>query len=250
MRRVQHHNGYDADSAVDGYGRGLVNHPIKALIVAVTASAILFFSPHARANESLPIPPVVQQTQLWCWAAVLEMVLKHYGYGSVNPGGNYQCGIVAMLGGDCYFDCRHCVTTIGTLHNLGAVLSAYGATTLSIDVHGEPVSYHLRQRLNVEQIAKEINDGDPIIVGISPSGMARFYPPGFGEHLAVITGYRFVDGKFSVFVNDPYPYSAVGRDPYINAGAEMLEPGRYLIRFTTFVQILGYKDSVIFHAQR
>ena len=124
--------------------------PFRIMVITIIlASVLLFGIPFAKANESLPIPPVVQQTQLWCWAAVLEMALKYYGYGIVNPRGNYQCGIVAMLGGNCAFDCRRCVTGIGSFNNLGAVLEAYGAVTLSLNIDGEPLSYHIRQRLSV-----------------------------------------------------------------------------------------------------
>ena len=218
--------------------------------ICILGSFIFFSAPSAKANESLPIPPVVQQTQLWCWAAVLEMALKHYGYGSVNPGGNYQCGIVAMLGGICNYDCRRCVTSIGSFANLGAVLEAYGATTISLNVDGIPLSYHIRRRLSVEKIATEIDDGDPIIAGISPSGMSRFYPPGFGEHLALIVGYESSDRDFKIIVNDPYPYLYVGQDPYVSAGARLLEPGQYLIDFRAFRRYLGYKDSIYFGSQR
>ena len=220
------------------------------VITIILASVLLFGIPFAKANESLPIPPVVQQTQLWCWAAVLEMALKYYGYGIVNPGGNYQCGIVAMLGGNCESDCRCCVTGIGSFNNLGAVLEAYGAVTLSLNIDGEPLSYHIRQRLSVKKIVAEIDEGDPIIAGISPSGLSGFYPPGFGEHLALIIGYESSDRHFKVIVNDPYPYFYVEHDPYLSAGAELLELGKYLIDFRAFQRNLGYKDSIYFGSQR
>lgn len=202
--------------------------------------------PLAKADDHLLIRPVVQQTQLWCWAAVSEMVLQHYHYGSVNPVGNFQCGVVAMLGGACNLNCGSCVTGIGSIQNLALVLRGYQEAARHIGVDGDILRPGIAGHLSPRQIAREIEDGAPIIAGINPTGMGQFYPPGFGEHVVLIVGYANNRHTFDVIVNDPFPYAHVGYDPYIRAGAEMLEPGQYLINYDNFRLQLGYKDSIYF----
>ena len=216
-------------------------------IICLLLGFTLVTLPLAKADDDLLIQPVVQQTQLWCWAAVSEMVLQHYHYGSVNPGGNFQCGVVAMLGGVCNISCDSCVTSIGSLQNLVLVLRGYQETAHHFGVAGDSLRLSMAGHLSPRQIANEIEGGDPIIAGISPSGMGQFYPPSFGEHLALIVGYENSRHAFDVIVNDPFPYAYVGYDPYLHAGAEMLEPGQYLINYDIFRQQLGYKDSIYFH---
>src|SRR5689334_6854940 len=46
----------------------------------------------------LVVAPVQQETEVWCWLAVGEMVFRYYGLPSVNGFGDYQCGIVGALG--------------------------------------------------------------------------------------------------------------------------------------------------------
>lgn len=213
---------------------------------------LLFFGfalvalPLAKADDHLFIQPVIQQTQVWCWAAVSEMVLDHYNYGSVDPGGNFQCGVVAMLGGWCDWNCANCVTGIGSLHNLALVLRGYQRAARHDGVNGDSFKPSMTGHLSPQQIAKEIEDGDPIIAGISPSGMGKFYPPSFGEHVALIVGYEKSRHAFYVVVNDPFPYGYVRYDPYLQVGAQMREPGQYLIDYETFRFRLGYRDSIYF----
>ena len=65
----------------------------------------------------LPISPEIQQTPVWCWAAVSTMVLKWFGYPNVNPGGNFQCGFVAVAFPSCDLDCRQCIQPAGPMQN-------------------------------------------------------------------------------------------------------------------------------------
>src|SRR5262245_52638322 len=92
-----------------------------AMICAIVASG----GRSSVADEDLHISPVMQQTEVWCWAAVAEMVLDHYDFDTINPGGDYQCGVVAMLGGVCNANCYACKTGIGSTTNLSAVLKQY-----------------------------------------------------------------------------------------------------------------------------
>ena len=221
-----------------------LRHVRKTLGVLVGCILASFQSAHA--DDLLPIPPVVQQTEVWCWAAVSEMALVYYEYDSINPAGQFQCGVVALLGGVCNTNCFSCVTGIGTLPNLVLALQAYQQIAQRLGAAGYSFNSHVGGPLSPAQIRTEIDDGDPIIAGINPSGMGRFYPPGIGEHVALIIGYASPGRTFKLVVNDPYPYVYAGYDPYLNWGAIMIEPGQYLINYETFLTKLIYKDSIYF----
>jgi uncharacterized protein YvpB len=105
------------------------------------------------------------------------------------------------------------------------------------------VDYSLSGRLSFGDITENIDDGNPMIAGISPSGMGRFYPPTMSEHAIVIVGYD--DEAGTVIVNDPYPYPP-GADHYTRTGGRMLRRGQYEISYPAFVQVLGYKDTIEF----
>lgn len=216
------------------------------IYIALVASALLFNRGALRADENLYVDPVAQRTEVWCWAAVSEMLLTHYDYGSINPFGDFQCGVVAMLGGICNANCGACRTGIGSLHNLKAVLEQYQAIAEHMGVAGDAIRPRVRGALSTAQIIEEIDEGDPIIAGISPSGMGGYYPPSFGEHVALIVGYEENDGRLYLIVNDPFPYAYTGFDPFLMVGAEMLEPGQYLISYDSFRRRLSYKDSIYF----
>ena len=174
------------------------------------------------------------------------MVLEHYDYDSVNPVGDFQCGVVAMLGGVCNNQCFACRVGIGSLYNLTAVLREYQRVAYYVGMYGEQFTPQVTERLTPAQVVSEIDEGDPIVAGISPSGMGGFYPPSFGEHVALIVGYENGNRTFKVIVNDPFPYAYVGYDPYLAWDAELLEPGQYLIDYDALTYQLGYKDSIIF----
>jgi len=209
------------------------------LITIMSSTSVL-------SGERLNIRPTVQQTEVWCWAAVSEMSLGYYGYGTINPAGNYQCGLVAMLGGICNQNCFYCRTGIGNLYNMVAVLERYAQIAQSLGVGGQHVRFRIRGRLSESHIMREIEDGNPIVAGISPSGFAAFYPPSFGEHVALIIGYEGNRHDLWLIVNDPMPYRMIGNDPYLRAGARMLRDGQYTIPYNSFVNRLGFKDSITF----
>ena len=101
-------------------------------------------------------------------------------------------------------------------------------------------------RLSPSEIVDEIDEGDPVVAGISPSGMGVFYPPGMSEHVVLVVGYYRSSSGFRVLINDPMPYAHMGHNPYLAAGAARTQPGQYLIDYGSFVHHLGYKDSIYF----
>ena len=216
--------------------------------VASLCFALLFGTPsHAESNR-LKIRPISQQTLVWCWAAVSEMVLKHYRFPNLNPAGNYQCGIVGTLGGICGTNCGACVTTIGSTYQMSEVIANY--QYLSDNYLGHHQGRHFdvspARRLSPSEIANEIDEGDPVIAGISPSGVGAYYPPSMSEHAVLIVGYRESGQGFHVLVNDPMPYALMGYDPYLAVGAKPTQQGQYWLDYGTFVGNLVYKDSIYF----
>ena len=194
----------------------------------------------------LPIDPVVQQTQLWCWAAVSQMTLEYYGYGTINPVGDYQCGIVSLLGGICSVSCYSCVVGIATTYNLAEALRRYQRLARSFGVGGDAFDPHVTGGLSAERIAREIRGSRPVMAGISTTGRGYSYPPGFGEHVTLIVGYDKDGDAIDLIVNDPFPYAYIGHDPYLSVGAKRLKPGQYLIDYDIFVRLFAYKDTVYF----
>jgi hypothetical protein len=85
-----------------------------------------------KASELL-IDPVYQQTPVWCWAAVGEMVFTHYGVANINPAGNFQCGIIALLHPICNQDCRACQVGAGSLSTMNNMLTAHKDASYSHD---------------------------------------------------------------------------------------------------------------------
>jgi len=197
-----------------------------------------------RRARTLPISPRSQQTVVWCWAAVSEMALSYKGVPNLNPGSNYQCGIVGALGGICQTDCRRCVTTIGSALQLVAVLERYQDVGEYYGSRFNRVRFGQAGPLSAAEIIDEIDDGNPVMAGISPSGMGEFYPRGMSEHVTLIIGYRTASDGTRLIINDPMPYRAWGVDPYLRIGARQLRAGQYEVEYSAFRRHLDYKDSI------
>ena len=224
---------------MDTMGRTFVVSLCFALLFATTS--------HAESNR-LNIRPMAQQTPVWCWAAVSEMVLKHYRFPNLNQTGNYQCGIVGSLGGICVANCGACVTSIGSTFQMSNVIANYQNLSDIYLPHHQGRYFHVSPvgRLSPSEIVAEIGEGDPVVAGISPSGMGALYPPGMSEHVVLVVGYHKSSSGFRVLVNDPMPYAYMGHNPYFATGARQTRPGQYLIDYGTFVHHLAYKDSIYF----
>lgn len=200
------------------------------------------------ADETLSISPVVQQTPVWCWAAVTEMVLDHFGVENASPVGNFQCAVVAAAGAvsnrpDCYYDCGRCVVPAGTASNLIFWMESYSevaSQALGRQVADVNATYR-SGALRKNAVVNEIDDGNPVIAGISPG--QRISMRGGSQHVALIVGYE--DDGNVLIVNDPFPFADAGwTDPYAAAGAELIERGQYRISYGDFVQGLGWRESI------
>ena len=220
---------------------------VRAIVMFFCFVVLLVTQSHAGSNR-LNIYPVAQQTPVWCWAAVSEMVLRHYRFPNLSPVGNYQCGIVGSLGGHCAVNCGLCVTAIGSVFQMSNVIANYQNLSdyFAADHRGRHFYVSTSGRLSQTAIANEVDEGNPIVAGISPSGMGNYYPAGMSEHVVLIVGYQDSPRGLMILVNDPMPYAVMGRNPYLGAGARATGPGQYWVEYRVFVHRLGYKDSIYF----
>ena len=170
---------------------------IQLLALALVASSLLacwddFSSPTApedpgssSSSRVLPVSFVPQQTGVWCWAAVSEMVLRYYGVGV------FQCQI---LSGWAQTDCCNfpgfCLTT-ASIPVIRQTLAFYGVG-----------STYAAGPLTFAQVAAEIDARRPIIIAYR--GYART------GHVVVLYGY---DADGFVYIHDPL-YGTFRRVPF------------------------------------
>jgi len=118
-----------------------------------------------------------QQTEVWCWAATIEITANYYGIAA------QQCATLATWTG---FDCcngyySYCVRA-GSNYEIQESLRLLGLN--STFAYGP---------LNWSQITTEINAGRPMIM---------FYSDSFSGHVVVLFGYDETTKK--VYIHDPY----------------------------------------------
>lgn len=186
---------------------------------------------------------------MWCWAATASMIFQYYRLPNINPGGDFQCGIVAVtFPAQCAFDCRLCLTGIGTMDRMQFVINNYGAQIgLQYGVSSRNLTSSITfNSLTFEQVAAEIDAGRPVVAGISPGG---FSLPNLSEHVALIVGYE-TNGSVPprLVVNDPYPFTAAAfggqPDPYLVAGGHLVRLGQYSIAHSAFVSQLRWMNTL------
>ncbi|MBM3560771.1 MAG: hypothetical protein FJX53_13045, partial [Alphaproteobacteria bacterium] len=211
----------------------------------VLAFATIVTPPPAVAQQRLPdsVVPVQQHTHVWCWLAVGEMVFRHYGIPTANHSpypAAYQCGIVGSLAYQppnvhpCVGDCGLCTVPAGSAQGVVYMLRRYPVRA------GGPFidTVYRPQPLSLQQVRAEIDAGNPVIVGISPSGR----PPAFSsEHVAVVAGYDLGTGR--VLVYDPYPFAGPWANPYLPAGAQQAGPLSYWIDIAALVAQLQWHET-------
>ena len=226
----------------------------KLFLVGIIALLTgLMSAPVQAQSETLDISPVRQETPVWCWLAAGEMVHRHYGIPTLNPTGDYQCGLVATLAGPntpCWNNCGNCVAAAGQFGLVNTIVAdmvkRYPEVLRSMGRYQGPgldVKWKYAA-LSDTDIRSEIDGGNPIIAGISPSG---FPTNAQAEHIALVIGYEVVPGGMLVIVNDPFPFhlAAFGQhpDPYLAAGGRLEQPGRYSIDSRAFIQRLVWRES-------
>jgi hypothetical protein len=189
------------------------------------------------AEVALYIPPVFQERPSWCWTAVGEMVFKYYYIPAAHQT-DYQCGIVQSrkLCPEIP-NCVECALSAGDETTVVSMLEQYPVTaTLGSTVGSIALTAQLKVgSLSEEEVKHELDEGRPIIVGLSPRG---FKVDGIRQHMALIVGYDTSSGDLMLTVNDPFPFEDmiflwVG-SPYVNARASEEGNGQYKVAYEAF----------------
>lgn len=214
------------------------------LILALLAPV----APIMAAEVKLHIPPVFQERPNWCWAAVGEMVFKYY-YVPAAHGTDYQCGIVQSRKlctgipncAECDFPAGDEATMVNMLEQYPLMARRGGAGgDIALTVQSKTGS------LSEAEVKKEINEGRPIIVGVSPSG---FKVDGVSQHMALIIGYDDSSGALMLTVNDPFPFEADRflwiANPYQpNMDMSGENDGQYEISFERFHSKIRWRQTI------
>ena len=195
----------------------------------------------------LHIAPVFQERPSWCWAAVGEMVFKYYYVPSAHRT-DYQCGIVQgrnlCMG---IPNCIPCDLSAGDAVTMVNMLEQYplmvtpGSTAGDIALTAQSKSGSLSD----VEVKKELDEGRPIIVGISPPG---FKVDGTPQHMALIVGYDDSSDDLMLTVNDPFPYEDMRflwiGNAYLSARASGGSDGEYEIGYEAFRLRLKWTQTI------
>jgi hypothetical protein len=219
--------------------------------------------------KTLPIAPRAQSQAPWSWITVGEMVFRHYGVivAKDTVASSSQCNIVrALFSGSeqfqCNSNCSLCesmsggssLEVAGMLTGFPRKLAASGRPAPRLYAAGAPV-------LPASQMVQEIEQGNPILVGINPgapfalqAGLHRFLPP---MHAALAVGYLKTQAGTWYLINDPYPFRDPLTNPYFQQqgvpvmgllqGAPV--PVAYWIRESALKSGLQWSESFLLRAE-
>jgi hypothetical protein len=206
----------------------------RALLIGFLLFPTITFS-----QNQLSVRPVYQLTPVWCWAAVGEMVFDYYGVANLNCAGSLQCAIIALVHPVCDQGCFNCPIPAGSLTTMNNMLNQYPVFASRQSGRSTRIATSTAQRaLSLESVKEEIDEGRPIVAGISPSGYTTSV---VSEHVALIVGY---DGT-ELVVNDPFPFGTEFRgNPYIAAGGVELDEGQYKIAYSSFIDRLKWRETI------
>jgi hypothetical protein len=195
-------------------------------------------APTIAGEVRLHIPPVFQERPSWCWAAVGEMVFKYYYVPAVHRT-DYQCGIVQTRNLCTGIpNCVKCDLPVGDESSMMDMLQQYSSLATQDGAAGD-VALAAQSKagsLSEEEVKQEINEGRPIIAGVSPSG---FKIDGISQHTALIVGYDDRSGGLKLIVNDPFPfeddrYLWIGNPYQPNMDMSEDNDGQYEVSFERF----------------
>ncbi len=185
-------------------------------------------APTQTANRVLGIPGVQQQTQVWCWLAVGEMLFRYYGVPAANQN-DYQCGIMGLIsapGSPCYMNCLNCVIPSGGNSQTMRMLREYAWLSSR-----RVIRFNEARELSFQTIRANIDAGRPVVCGVSP-GHKQYYRD--SEHVVLLTGYESGPNGTYLIINDPFAYPAQ-QNPYFQLGAASLGSNRYRISYNNFL---------------
>lgn len=214
------------------------------LFLALSAPAALTMA----AEVTLHIPPVFQERPSWCWAAVGEMVFKYYYVPAVHQT-DYQCGIVqeqTLCSGTP--NCVECDLPSGDEASMARMLEQYPVKAARSSKAGD-IALTVQSKagsLSEAEVKKELNEGRPIIAGVSPSG---FKINGSSQHMALIVGYDDSSGALMLTVNDPFHFEddrflwiANPYQPNMDMSGE--HTGQYEVSYERFRSRIKWKQTM------
>jgi len=142
----------------------------------------------------LPIPNILQQTQVWCWAAVAQQIIQASRGPQQTPA---QCALVAMANNVHPNVCCSgmgnpaCIRT-GSLQQIQYLIGQFGGRFSSIAPPTDPMTLY-----------NTLASGKAIILQISSGAMSA--------HVVVLTGMSFVRDRYGniqslLHINDPLSF--------------------------------------------
>lgn len=132
--------------------------------------------PAPSAAKLLQVQPITQQTSVWCWAAVIEMVSTYYGRRA------FQCQTLSQwIQTDCCSFPGMCLTTASEYQ----IQQSLGALRITSTLSSSAISW--------SGFVAEIDGGRPVIL---------LYRGSFAGHVVVAYGYDARKG--TMFIHDPY----------------------------------------------
>jgi hypothetical protein len=166
----------------------------RALLVFLVIFSTSVSSQSIPPPINLLIKNIMQETQVWCWAAVAQqIILARQGPVNTPP----QCALVAMANGAHPNVCcsgmgnPSCVTT-GSLQQIQYLIGEFGGSYSSIQPPANPMTLY-----------NTLASGRPIILQVQ-TGQAS-------AHVVVLTGMSFAPNGFGgvepvLYINDPLAY--------------------------------------------
>ncbi len=61
--------------------------------------------------------------------------------------------------------------------------------------------------------------------------------------MVLIIGYKEIDGKFYLVVNDPFTYNNI-QNPYLIDGVEKIDDYQYILAYDKFVESMVWHNSI------
>jgi Papain-like cysteine protease AvrRpt2 len=221
---------------------------MTAFGIGLCLSLMAPIAPTIAGEVRLHIPPVFQERPSWCWAAVGEMVFKYYYVPAVHRT-DYQCGI-AQTRNLCTGipNCVTCDLPVGDESSMMNMLQQYSLLATRDGAAGD-VALAAQSKagsLSAEEVKQEINEGRPIIAGVSPSG---FKIDGISQHTALIVGYDDRSGNLKLIVNDPFPFEDdrflwIGNPYQPNMDMSEDNDGQYEVSFERFRSKIKWKHTM------
>ncbi|MEY4744646.1 MAG: hypothetical protein RL272_591 [Candidatus Parcubacteria bacterium] len=142
--------------------------------------------PVASGGVSLPVSPMPQLCEAWCWAASSTMIATYYGISAT------ECGLASVKAGFRYPACCDYAACSYPVCDQGAYPREEDAILGQVlGIHGFAIDASLTE----VQVQTELSNGRPFIV---------WYSGSFSGHLVVVSGFARSGGQYLYRVNDPY----------------------------------------------